>query len=606
MKRIVPFILGLLVFVVTRIASAQQVDLRSNVSSRVVEVGDLLSYTVSAQIQGGSDAPTNPESGPTPGFKLEGTRTAPMESTFVINGSRLEVHALTGIFTLRATKPGTFTLGPGSIVVKGKKMKTATVSVSVVPKGQAPSTLDPFKGLLDFGDDRPHEKPRVTVDPKLALPAPRGEGVFLYATIDKTRAVVGEQVTFNVYLYEDGSLDESRTIDAHEATAADFLKRSLREDNSIAVPIGYATVGDKTWSVKLVRRDALFPLKGGHLTIEPMTVTFARVQPGKRETQRLTVDVSEPPAADRPPGYVVGDVGEFSLQANVTPRAIARDGAVGVTLELRGTGNPPNALKVPEATGIEWLEPTTTQKLGAMQNDRLGGTRTFSYVVRIHEEGDVDLGEVRLPFYDPAKGTYGVARASLGVVTVAKGPPRVKDAGVENDPVLPDLPAVRTALENAPPETYIAERRATWFFLFGTPLGCAFAVGAHAFVQKMRERRAHASPSLADIARKRRDEVETALGATDAGAAMAAIARAIEASVHAATGVNLRALSGDAAAETLTGAGVGNENAKAIVEYLRACETARFSPEGVTVEKAREAWAEVNATLASIRGKVQS
>ena len=39
-----------------------------------------------------------------------------------------------------------------------------------------------------------------------------------------------------------------------------------------------------------------------------------------------------------------------------------------------------------------------------------GGTRTFSYVVRVHKPGSIDLGEVRLPYYDPDRKTYEIAQ----------------------------------------------------------------------------------------------------------------------------------------------------------------------------------------------------
>src|SRR6185295_12639589 len=101
-----------------------------------------------------------------------------------------------------------------------------------------------------------------------------------------------------------------------------------------------------------------------------LTLPQARV--GLRESEELVVDVSEPPTANRPAGYQVGDVGDFSLSATVTPRTIAQGGAVGVTLELRGTGNMPPQLPVPVLPGVEWLEPQVKDTLGAQQNERFG------------------------------------------------------------------------------------------------------------------------------------------------------------------------------------------------------------------------------------------
>ena len=49
--------------------------------------------------------------------------------------------------------------------------------------------------------------------------------------------------------------------DVHESPAADFLKRSLRDDDSRIDVVGAANVGGRLYTVKLVRKSALFPLK---------------------------------------------------------------------------------------------------------------------------------------------------------------------------------------------------------------------------------------------------------------------------------------------------------------------------------------------------------
>ena len=208
-------------------------------------------------------------------------------------------------------------------------------------------------------------------------------------------------MTLTVYLYEDPYQHQGRPADVHEANALDFLKRSLLEDETRAVGVGIAKVGGRAWNVKLVRKSALFPLKAGRLVIDPMSLTLPRARVGLRESERLTVDVSEPPVKGRPPGYQLGDVGDFAMTATVNPRTLVQDGAVGVTLELRGTGNLPSKLPLPTIPGVEWLEPQMNEKLGGQAEDRFGGTRTFAYVVRFYKPGTIDLGEVRLSFYDP-------------------------------------------------------------------------------------------------------------------------------------------------------------------------------------------------------------
>src|SRR5262249_38869718 len=126
--------------------------------------------------------------------------------------------------------------------------------------------FDPFKNLFPQVDDEPQPADpfgALNPDPKLALEHERAPIAFLHATVDKTHAVVGEQVMLTVYLYEDMRARQGRPSDVHEPTATDFVKRSLLQDETRAVHVGNAIIGGKPWSVQLVRKNALFPIKAG-------------------------------------------------------------------------------------------------------------------------------------------------------------------------------------------------------------------------------------------------------------------------------------------------------------------------------------------------------
>ena len=603
----------LLAFFVTRTAHAQRVEMNATVDVDTVEVGETLTYIEQVMSHNGP-TPSDAKPGPISGFSLVGVSSAPVHMRMNVNGALDDVSGLVTSWTLRADRVGSFVLGPAMITLGSTRRSAGAVRVRVVERGKGggarprtrppvdpfggASALDPFKGLFDFSDDdrRPEATPVQSADPKLSMEQPRAPVAFLHATLDKPNAVVGEQVTIAVYLYEDPYARQGRPGDVHEATANDFVKRSLLEDESRAVGVGTALVGGKLWNVKLIRKNALFPLKTGHLAIEPMSLTLPQARVGLRASETLYVDVVEPPIAGRPAGYAVGDVGDMALQATVAPRAIPRDGAIGVVVELRGTGNLPSQLSVPATPGVEWLEPTLHDKLGLVAADRFGGTRTFSYVVLVHKEGAVDLGEVRLPYYDADKRTFAVARATIGIVNVATGPAR--DAGVDAPEVLlAGMPKERHVLEGARAQSFVAERPLYWAALFGSPLACALVLGAHGLLGRWREKRASSSPSAQSIAKTQRAEADEACRGSDGKAAMGAIARAIVSDVLARTGVNLRGAAGDAGKTELEEGGVDATSAKDVVGLLRRCEDARFSPDGVDIASARETWASAKTAL---------
>jgi hypothetical protein len=600
-------------------ALAQGLDITAHLDANEIELGDTVTYTLEASSTT-SDAPSAPSMPSPQGLTLVNTGASPTHMVTIINGRSSEKHGLTASWVFRSDRLGTFTIGPGSVAFGGGRKSGPALRVSVVAPGQgkpksrrpsrAPfdpfggsgSPFDPFKGLFPgMPDDEPPSDPfqGIVTDPKLALDAPRAPNAFLHATIDKTRAVVGEQVTLHVYLYEDLHARQGHPTDVHEATATDFVKRSLLQDETRAVHVGNAMVGGKPWSVKLVRKNALFPIKTGRLAIAPMSLTLSQVRGGLRESETLYVDASEPPVANRPAGYQLGDTGDFSLSATTTPNVIDQHGAVGVTVELRGSGNMPAKLATPELGDVEWLEPQTRESLGPVSSDRFGGTKTFSYVVRIHKPGSVDLGEIRLPYFDPQTRSYNVARASLGIVQVRKSSGR--DAGPEvAEPLLPNLPAPRAALEGNHEQTFLTERGGYWGALFGAPLACSLGIVLSSTIRRARERRKDAAPSPDRIARERRSEADAALKGDDGKAAVAAVARALEAEVLASTGVNVRGTSSDGAIRELIDAGVDEPAAKSLLDILSECENARFSPDGVAMGTARDLGKRAKEALARI------
>ncbi|OJY15161.1 MAG: hypothetical protein BGO98_22190 [Myxococcales bacterium 68-20] len=607
-------------------ARAQGIDVTGSIDANEIELGDTVTYVLQATSTT-SEAPSDPRLTPPAAFTVVDTGSSPTHMVSIINGQRTDKHGLTATWRLSAGRLGTFTIGPGSVAFGGSRRNGPTARVTVVPPGQGKpkprrpgrqpfdpfggspfdpfgggSPFDPFKGLFPgTDDDSAAQDPfgGVSADPKLALDAPRAPIAFLHATIDKTRAVVGEQVTLNVYLYEDIRARQGRPSDVHEATATDFVKRSLVQDETRAVHVGNAMVGGRPWAVKLVRKNALFPIKTGRLTISPMSLTLSQARVGLRESETLFVDVSEPPVANRPAGYQIGDTGDFSLSASTTPRNIDQHGAVGVTVELRGSGNMPAKLPTPEIAGVEWLEPQTRDSLGPVSNDKFGGTRTFSYVVLIHKEGAVDLGEIRLPYFDPQTRKYEIARTSLGIVQVAKVDK--PDAGPEvAETPLPDLPKPRAALEGKQSETFLTEWPVYWGALFGSPLACVSMIALGGAVRRARERRANAAPSPERIARDRRNEAESALKGDDGKATIAAIARAVEAEILASTGVNIRGTSGDGAVRELADAGVSETTAKSAMQILSECEGARFSPGGVTMDTAHSLWKRAKEAMGAV------
>jgi len=602
---------------VSPVARAQAtVQLQAQADVDTVGVGDVVHLELS--VQSGDGMPTDPQPGATPGFVVRGQSSSPSQTHISINGNRIDRFGLTVDWALQAQRVGTFSIGPPTVSVGGSRVAARPVTIHVVPAGQGPqrpqqqnqnptpfsqapgfSPFDPWRGLFPGVD--PGAQPQVTTDPKLALDAPRGTFYFLHAVADTTSAVVGQQITFSVYEYLDegaGASIEVDPADVRDPTAAEFVKHPLLRDDQEAILVGYGSVAGRVWKVNLVRRWALFPLHAGDLVIGPMSVTLLRPRSAagsKRVTEGLHIRVSEPPVAGRPPGYALGDVGHFSLSAQVTPRDMEQDGAVGVHVELSGTGNVPSAIAPPVRSGVEWLAPEVHEQLGSVgrEANTFGGRRVFDYVVRVRRAGDVDLGEVSLPYWDPDQKRYGVARATLGVVHVkpTTASPAASGEAAEQE-MLPGLPPPRDTLEGtAPPHAHPDDGRLYWLVGVGAwPALFGIAVAGRATGRRVagawRTRKASPATDLRD----RVTAANAACDGKDARAADAAIAHALEAAAIAYAGVNVRGAVGDEVIYRLEDAGVARDAASRVAELLRECEAARFAPDAADVPSARDRW----------------
>jgi hypothetical protein len=581
-----------------RIANAERPDVTARIDATIVGEGEDVHLTLEAQSD--ESAPTNPSAGSTTGFTVLGPSSSPSQSVMVVNGHVSQKQGLTTTWTLRANKQGTFTVGPCSVSIAGRRVVTQTVRVVVVAPGHAPprnnpfdpfgmsSQFDPFRGFFggapnDFAPQRP------PTDPKLSLDAPRGEIAFLHAIVDKTSAVVGEQVTLSIYVYGEPGAALS---DAHEASASDFVRRSIFEDDGTDKNQRLALVGGQVYNAKLLVRWALFPLKSGDLEIGPMSASLARrrVANPLRQSETIFIHVTEPPLGGRPPGYVVGDTGNFALSADTTPRAVERNGAVGVTVELSGTGNLPSSITPPARAGIEWLAPEMHEKMGATAGDKYGGKRTFAYVVRLHKEGAVDLGDLALPFYNPDTRTYAVARAALGFVNVRPGATPAPSAEAVLDP-LAGLPEVKkTLLGVRPAPAHWVDTPLFWLGLCTMPLAYGVASGASSLVRRIRRARAEKAVSPETRLRERMAAAAYACKGSDPRVADAAVARAIVAATIARVGVNIRDAEGAEVSRRLGDAGVDRDLAHRVEELIHDCETARFAPDACEMAAVKERW----------------
>ena len=71
---------------------------------------------------------------------------------------------------------------------------------------------------------------------------------------------------------------------------------------------------------------------------------------------------------------------------------MAAGGSIAVTALLKGTGNPPGQLHLPEKKGVTWLEPEVRESVDA-DRPKISAVKKLTYVVSLSEPGGNDLGD---------------------------------------------------------------------------------------------------------------------------------------------------------------------------------------------------------------------
>lgn len=234
--------------------------------------------------------------------------------------------------------------------------------------------------------------------------------VFLWATVDKEKAYVGEQVTYALDVYERRSF-----LGIHlrkPPSFTDFFTEELPEGEPVI-----ARVGVVDYRVRPGLRRALFPQRAGTLEIGA-----AELSVGGRQrilSPALTVEVLPLPGEGRPARFSPNNVGRFTIAASVDRTELAANEPVTLKITIAGEGNVKfvDPGPWPEIAGVCRYEPKIDTQL--RKGAALGGERRYEFLLIPERGGRLEIPAHELAFFDPASERYEVVRTEPIVLTVA-------------------------------------------------------------------------------------------------------------------------------------------------------------------------------------------
>ncbi|MEM9820257.1 MAG: BatD family protein, partial [Bacteroidota bacterium] len=191
-----------------------------------------------------------------PSFKDFNVLGGPSQSisTTSINGQWSRT--LTYSYTLQPKRVGNFAIGPATIEVKGKRLKSRSIKIGVVKgKNSNATTQEDLVGQLE-------DQIFIKVEPQ---------------TLD---AYVGQQVLVDYKIYTTREVESYNLLE--ESDYPGFYAQDVRRYNARVIR---EVIDGVQYSTKVLKRVALFPQQAGILDIEPMKMQVAIVaeqQPRRR------------------------------------------------------------------------------------------------------------------------------------------------------------------------------------------------------------------------------------------------------------------------------------------------------------------------------------
>jgi len=382
-------------------------QLEASVDEDRVSVGEEFTYTLRAVSH--SPVPMQVTLAPFTGLEVV-ARSERTEVGFGAGPTRTTVLEV----RLRAVRPGHWQIGPARAAQGRDTVEAAPVVVDVAANRAATaSTLSPrLRHLLD-----------------LAAPPPAGQpAVDLLVSTDSVR--VGEQVDV--------------------VTAAWFprdLRLQLRRPPTLqppvidgvwsfpqATPSGIAATRSirGRWYDLFVSHQVVFPLVPGTVGIPRATLKystpvamqfFSQEERFALSSRADTLVVRALPTAGRPPAFGGAIASALSLDRHVDRETATVGEGVAVEIRLSGEGNtalwPNPELRWP-ANLRAYLERVDEQV--ATTEGRVGGTKTFRYLVVADSAGALALPAVHYPYFDLAADRYlELSLAATSLPVTARG-----------------------------------------------------------------------------------------------------------------------------------------------------------------------------------------
>lgn len=576
---------------------AQEIEFIGS-AKQVVEPGENfnLTYTINAQA-GNFKGPNLSDF-----TLLAGPSTSTASSIRSVNGRTTMTITYTFSYILQAYKEGTFVIQPASVQVDRKQLQSNTVTIKVV-KGASSNQQGQQQGAAQQGRN-PQQRAGVAET--------SSNDVYVKAFVTNPNPFQGEGIVVTYKLFfkvNIGNVNISKF-----SSFPGFWSQNLISETDKLQPYKQMIDGEQ-YVVVDIRKIALFPLKSGRLTIDPLELTcvaeikrqtktktgdpffddffndsffnnsYATVEKSLKSSP-LVINVKPLPSSDKPSDFN-GAVGSFTFRSEIDQTKLKTNEPITLKFIVSGQGNIQliDKMNIAFPPDFETYDPKITSDIKTSSSG-ISGTQTFEYLMIPRKPGKFIIKPVAFSYFDLAKQKYVRFNSPQYSIDVEKGTgdaATLTYSGASKE----DIKYIGSDIRHIKNQPLLIRKTGTLFFnsvqfYFWILLPLLAFIALVVLLKKQAKRRADTvlmrNRKATKIARKRLKKAADFLKSGRQEEFYVEISQALWGYLSDKFGISLAELSMDSIHEALLTKNVDEEIINQFIETLNNTEYARFAP----------------------------
>lgn len=336
----------------------------------------------------------------------------------IINGKRSSSVAYG--FVLKPKRTGQLTVPAAEIVIGGNVYKSNSVTVNVhagrsgnnagqqqpPPSRRGGSIFDIFDDI--FGEPSTPRNPSMR--PGQSAAEFMKENNFVKVTPSKQIVYIGEPILVTYEFYSGMSLTSANVIKQPSFNGASVIEMTEEK------PPFKTNHNGREYMVSRIRQAQLIPLKTGNITLEPAEVATEimvndnyGLSANKQSTtiKNAPLNITVQPLPPGAPAGFSGNVGQFSISANVERTNLPAGETNYLTVTINGEGNI-DGIKQPVinfSNDIQSFQATDSQSVNK-QIFPMQGTKIFKIPFIGQNEGAAVIPAISFSYFDNIENAY--------------------------------------------------------------------------------------------------------------------------------------------------------------------------------------------------------